>query len=1063
MRSRFCLMLLLLVSFYSKSGDDFCNYFPEPAQSWITTGSSDYSSYPSSELTMNNGRSGQNIVGWTEGYVDANYIKNGYTDSEYGTIDVLKVGFDQTSDNSNLHASGTCDTAPCDTGGVGVDSRKIAAPPLLNASFPPDGSADVNITPPYNSGGGYEMCDTSDLCTRITNSNGTTVTIDKDISKLSVASTNGEHYTIIIGGKHTIKTLDVNSNNVEVIFKADSITTINTASFTQSPSITFEDNVRINIQTSWIFNNSIGFSYAEGAESSLLYGPEATITISNPNMDYNGYILAKNLILSNSITIYGAVSANKLQMSTSGTHIISAGKCFEPKPNPQNYFLDVTPDNQFSLLCQTPKVTYTVYNEDGSVATDYNGTITASYPSGLTALEPTVGSENSDYIYKTNQGVVTVPVKSDALAEYTVKAELTDDSAQNDSGLLNFVPFAFGIDEQKVIANKPKSVTVTALACNNNNKEVVIDYSGKPTVTSNLSEPIGGVGELAFAPTLSKGLSTSNLSFSDSGKLTVKLEDDNFDCTGLKDCPIGDDGEADGKLQGSFDVYSRPWTFAICPEVDDTKMNGDITDASSVAFTSAGTDFNLKIKPLRWVNGAADSDPVSGLDEVDVTNYCDQDPTQNFVSNLSPKATMQLTHDVAEPNPSIADKGLLGGVTNQLSTEPTNSYFYSFAGISWSEVGVLKMQADLMANYYDMHVNLGYRNIGRFYPHHLAQTENTWTYAAGHNGFAYMNQPIYISFTIEAQNESNQPTKNYGLFDESLQNKIGLVAVQIDKMGNETIDLSNRLDYSPDTDSGWSDNTVFGSIGFRNAQFIATASDFNFLKNFTNESPYTTVPDGPYSESNAKFGAYVSDMKDGVDFDYDSGTEIGSDSNVGVNHGLSFNTQPDFRYGRMTLDSVSGPIGGPISVPLRVEYWDGSSFITNPDDSGSQFTPSVYYVMSNIASSSAKLTGSETIVSNGKSSVLKAEQANSQRETVRLFLRQGNDSGGYGNSARPEDDPDLNATIKGWINPEDIGQPWLQFNWRNLGDEDPSTVVIFGAYRGNDRIIYRGEPNLTAN
>lgn len=39
-------------------------------------------------------------------------------------------------------------------------------------------------------------------------------------------------------------------------------------------------------------------------------------------------------------------------------------------------------------------------------------------------------------------------------------------------------------------------------------------------------------------------------------------------------------------------------------------------------------------------------------------------------------------------------------------------------------------------------------------------------------------------------------------------------------------------------------------------------------------------------------------------------------------------------------------------------------------------------------------------------------------------------------------------------------QPWLTFNWREKGDESPSAVVTFGVYRGNDRIIYRGEKGL---
>ncbi|WP_411354027.1 DUF6701 domain-containing protein, partial [Vibrio parahaemolyticus] len=31
----------------------------------------------------------------------------------------------------------------------------------------------------------------------------------------------------------------------------------------------------------------------------------------------------------------------------------------------------------------------------------------------------------------------------------------------------------------------------------------------------------------------------------------------------------------------------------------------------------------------------------------------------------------------------------------------------------------------------------------------------------------------------------------------------------------------------------------------------------------------------------------------------------------------------------------------------------------------------------------------------------------------------------------------------------------------NAGEENPSSVVTFGIHRGNDRVIYRGEPGLT--
>ena len=768
-------------------------------------------------------------------------------------------------------------------------------------------------------------------------------------------------------------------------------------------------------------------------------------------------------------SVTGSITAHDVILSGSASSTYSGDVC-TIDPN-ANYSLDVTPSNQFALLCQAPKVTYTVYNEDGTVATDYKGTITATYPTGLTPVDP-----DDNNVYTPLNGVVTVPVKSDTLAEYTIKAELTDFPKKNDSGLLNFVPFAFGIEEQKVIANKPKFVTVTALACNNNNKEVVIDYSGKPTVTSNLSEPIGGVGELDFAPTLSKGLSTSDLSFSDSGKLTVKLEDDNFDCTGLKDCPIGDDGEADGKLQGSFDVYSRPWTFAICDVNNKPLPSGD--SDGGAPFISAGTPFSLHVKPIVWQSGGSLTYPV------DVSGYCDADITQNFFVTDAPTATVQVNSELDTPKGGRLNGGLI--FNNDIDKSGAErkhdagvgsgaKQYYDYDDVRWREVGSITATADTLGNYLGMDINQGYSNIGRFYPHHLEIESNQWGYEdkdhghVGYFGFAYMNQPFLMEYTVVAMSKDGSETQNYGFFDSSLQDELALTAINNDNSQS----LLNRLFYTNQSTNGWSGLLTNGKTTERNAQYVVNYDDFKFSKKLgsnPNNSEYTSMPDGPYNLTNAKFGVAVIKKVDDVDFDFtsvDSGDKItlDADGDGTVDIGLKFTLQPDFRYGRMALDSVSGPIGGPISVPLRSEYWDGSSFITNPDDSGSQFIPSVYYVMSNLQDSSAKFSDVGTSkVTNGKSSVLKAEQANSQRETVRLFLRQGNDSTGYENSPKPADDPDLKETIKGWNEPvEDIGQPWLQFNWRNLGDEDPSTVVIFGAYRGNDRIIYRGEPNLTAN
>ncbi|WP_349019246.1 DUF6701 domain-containing protein, partial [Vibrio crassostreae] len=74
----------------------------------------------------------------------------------------------------------------------------------------------------------------------------------------------------------------------------------------------------------------------------------------------------------------------------------------------------------------------------------------------------------------------------------------------------------------------------------------------------------------------------------------------------------------------------------------------------------------------------------------------------------------------------------------------------------------------------------------------------------------------------------------------------------------------------------------------------------------------------------------------------------------------------------------------------------------------------------------------------------------SPREQVRLWLRMDDSE-----PSKKTGENDISCSGS------DQDQPWLRYNWRQLGDEDPSTVVTFGIYRGNDRVIYRGESGLT--
>ncbi|WP_027697754.1 DUF6701 domain-containing protein [Vibrio litoralis] len=766
----------------------------------------------------------------------------------------------------------------------------------------------------------------------------------------------------------------------------------------------------------------------------------------------------------------GALSAPQVSITGgsdySYVYSIPGVACPEPDPD-ASYTIEVTPDEGYYLSCDAPNITFTVKDDSGEIATDYDGNINATFPNGLVPDNDNIIQgkviDADNNVYQPVDGQVIVPVTSGEYKSYEVEGELADDSSQTDTGNIDFVPFAFYVDDQHVIAGKSQSVEVKALACDSDtNDKVAVNYSGTPDVTSSLKEPSGGVGTLDFDASFTgedNGEVSTDLTFTDSGKVSVTLEDKSFDCTGYEGCPIGEDGKMDGVMKGGFTVYSRPWTFAIC-DADNSAMDGNITDSASLGYKAAGQEFDLHIRPLRWVSGV--TDPVAGAENIDVTELCDKPITQNYLSSASPDSTIQLSYELAQPSPDVGHEGSLSGTQSLVNTESSESGengYYDFAQLAWSEVGVLTVKIDTPEDekYYGMNINQGYRNIGRFYPDHLSILQNSWEYAGGHNGFAYMNQPIGMTYTVEARNVSDSPTQNYGYFTESLQAQVEVVGVDEDNQS-----LASRFYVGDEgTDVGWSSVTP---ISDRNAQYVYSTGNFEFYKLTEEDAPYASTPDGPFDVDNSNWGMEVTDSTvDQVNFDFND-----NDNSFTVDtlneKAMAFSEKPNFRYGRMVLDSVSSPIGGPVSVPLRAEYWDGESYVVNEDDSGSQFEASVYCAIDEdtaAANDTDYLTdtdgGTSTDqVEEGTSSIVQAGQEEGERATVRIFLRQGSDGSENFNNPLPEETCE-------WHKEDSIGQPWLQFNWRNKGDEDPSTVVSFGAYRGNDRIIFRGEDQLTAN
>ncbi|MGL6027103.1 MAG: DUF6701 domain-containing protein [Vibrio sp.] len=751
--------------------------------------------------------------------------------------------------------------------------------------------------------------------------------------------------------------------------------------------------------------------------------------------------------------------ANKIEMDGSGRIKYYPGSaCSEAEVNPNNYQLQLTPTLDYSLICQPQRLQFQVLDSNNQPTGNFTGTINIT-PSNANLTPMSGKGTGSDGRYTPNSAGelwLELRVAQGSGSQTLTISGLLDPQGSSSSvaGTYHFVPYKFAAQEQYVIANKPQAVEVKVLACNDGGDVVDVNYSGTPQVSSAWVAPKSDAaqGDLIFAPVFTQGVANNYLTMEDSGHKTVTLEDASFDCSTLgDDCPI----EGKATLKGSFEVYARPWTFAICSP-SGHEMNGNIIDQESVGFAAAGAAFDLHLRPLRWVSDSSDkSDPLTGGNPINTSGYCDSPITQNFFSDLPSLATkVQLTHQVAQPEGG--SDGELGGTLEQPNTAGKENV--PFNELSWSEVGVLRVNADIDGTYLGMKVNQGYRQIGRFYPAWLEIISNDWNYATDHNNFVYMDQTIPYRFVVEAQNTDGNPTRNYSQFAHELIADVKLLAVDNDgeELGARINDYALQFwDGSGQDEGKWS--------GAR----LAVTNDFIFKKDQVVEEPYTTVVDGPYQNG---FGLRVLDkvdskMKvDGVDF-IDPDLDLKSSGTL-IDTGKGFTAQPDIRYGRMVIDDVGGTSVSQIAIPLRVEYWQGSRFTTNHADSGSVYaTPNDYICKQTLwpspsSPSNAKLSGSDkepwTKVSQGQSNQLVAEPHATEdtqglREQIRFWLRLDDL-----NSRSPQ--LSLNEINCGT---QYTSQPWLQYNWFARGDEDPSAVVTFGIHRGNDKIIFRGETRLS--
>ncbi|MDW1660394.1 DUF6701 domain-containing protein [Vibrio sp. Vb2658] len=786
------------------------------------------------------------------------------------------------------------------------------------------------------------------------------------------------------------------------------------------------EKVTIHTKSLSISNNDSHFGEVGDAELVVLvHGSSDGQVVLSQNAVFTGLLYSeKDVYLSNSTIVNGAITARRIQMNNSSQIIATDNHCFTPS---DNYEVTLSPATQYALMCGTEQPSFEIETKNDGYAESTGVTVQVYPDADKFSVEVADSTGTGTYPSFTTSNVssklgklklqVTVTDQNgiELNDEYTLKVTVDNDPSKTQTSTFKFVPFKFDVDDQAIVAGKNYQIETRVLACSDGQQTVVKSYTGSPSVQLEIETPADGRSDaslLTYEPKFidsEQGKTSDTFKLMESGLYTIKLEDANFTCDPQYSdgCPIAPDEEKGEQesvvLNGSFSVKSRPWKIAACNIV--AKNGGKTnptTQATGDGFIASAESFNVTYKPI-----------VHSDSRGNATNVCEYTLTQNYFSDSNTAAPLDAEFSVLYPSGGdIANLDPSKGSSLDFSSEEAKSG--KTVEYVWDEVGALNLKTK--ATYLGEKLDEYDVTVGRFYPKYFQVIASDWNYP-GSQSFAYMNQPFDgVEFSVEALNANKSAIKNYADF-------VTKAEFNLDDIDH----YSDRFD-APDFGAGdWSNESdkSIGDFSIGNSgQCIGSAC--------WNKDIGGNYPDGPFNSvtgtAKSEIGLIYTNNADLVEYITDG----------------DFNSrlvrQPDIRFGRVDLDDVGGNQGSTLHVPLRVEYWNGSRFIANPDDSqtkvfGEIEDDSQVHIWPTDNSAKEVTLGDGGTVSSGSSRSITATQAEPYRQQTRVWL-------------------DLDDSKN--------GLPWLKYDWDNDGsEENPSSVVTFGIHRGNDRVIYRGEPGLT--
>lgn len=377
--------------------------------------------------------------------------------------------------------------------------------------------------------------------------------------------------------------------------------------------------------------------------------------------------------------------------------------------------------------------------------------------------------------------------------------------------------------------------------------------------------------------------------------------------------------------------------------------------------------------------------------------------TPNFgLGTAKGTETVTLTRTLMAPGAGSSGTLTGTGATTPLYRSSFSNGVASVSDLAWDEVGVITLTATNSTFLGQTLLTAGTSgNVGRFIPDHF-DTVVVQSCAAG--GFSYAGQPFTVQVT--AKNAGGNKTLNY----------------------NAAAGFSKAVTLSAWDGTGLIANPGPGNLTPTQPPAIIAASAFTAL------DPAVALVSTPTYTFISRQTAPTTIRLRAIDTDAVS-SATGSEGTTTV------------RSGRASLSNAHGSELLDLPVPFRVEYWDGS-WQRNTDDT---CTTGITLALADVSVSDGLAPGETCVLDSGNPGI------------------SGIGCTAAGIAPKRFAEPPVAADFRLWLKAPGIGNSgalnltatvpaWLQFNWKGIGDANPSARVTFGVNAARKSpIIYMRE------